>query len=730
MDGFPVVDAGSSAEASLLGFELISLSQHGSASREDGDGDVSALAEAEERSASSSSGGEESDSSDDSDPRARFERRRRAARKPKKVSSKSSHQQQFDAAFPSSSSRSAPTHSALLLQQSHRGDVFAQRVSWSANPYRNARLGLSISAAQSSSGAQRGSIVGRLSMGGASSVAAAVANRKAPARKLKRKRPLHHRGGGSDDESEESSSEGEEQEEEESHRKSAVASQQQLSSQVSQRQHQADQQGAVRWSGLPPVQLQLPCGVRCHPSERGNLLDSTDAGRTGSDDNKRDSALKATKKYLKTIIRNNGLILQNAISVRDSNPSDPQNASHIYPSPSSAFLDFIPEDTLHGFDVIKMYPEDLRVDLPTLPSHTALVMKQTSAAVNARSAVEYIVQHYKVELLAYLKKESKTLWEIWKFLLVKTEGKRLEINHLRQSLRSNCGLVETRVPTSGPHTTETGAVKVRRERGSDQDSDGSPASSDLDTSPTSPSSSQHKTNRPVRPQTFDGLYVREPNAHRASREVYRDNSKGHELRMGRRPAPTEEENAVVQWGCSCAAVNSQNTDLAKLALCGEKCCIIPHTLVFRIDKSPTTGDGVLHKGSRAGASAKSKPAAEAFYWGSSLAPRTVPTSSLPPKPPLSQSQTQSQPMSQLRFQLSQVSQNSQTPFAQPSQSFTPAPRAPATTPGTKAPVAPEPSLDVTDSMLAVLSNNWNRSLDHTAYVDPAQTSLLQAWAPR
>jgi hypothetical protein len=161
-------------------------------------------------------------------------------------------------------------------------------------------------------------------------------------------------------------------------------------------------------------------------------------------------------------------------------------------------------------------------------------------------------------------------------------------------------------------------------------------------------------------------------------------------------------------------------------------------LVFRIDKSPTTGDGsssagALHKGSRAGASTKGKPAAEAFYWGSSLVLQTVPTSSLPPKPTLSQSQSQSQPMSQLRFQLSQVSQNSQTPFSQPShsQSFTPAPRVPATTPGTKAaPAAPEPSLDVTDSILAVLSNNWNRSLDHTAFVDPARTSLLQAWAPR
>jgi len=404
------------------------------------------------------------------------------------------------------------------------------------------------------------------------------------------------------------------------------------------------------------------------------------------------------------------------------------------------------------------------------------MMKQSSPAVTARSAVDYIVQHYQKEVRGYLEKEAKTLWEIWRFLLGQTDGKRLDINQVRQNLRlASYGLIETIVPTcsvvsdvSDTTCANKNDTDSMHSESDAEHSDDSLASSDLDAS-----SHSHGENKKSlversqrRPRTFDGLYVQEACVDGTNMEIYRDTSKGHEVRMSRRrnsPGNTETGAKITNAKssrptrrCSCSEVNLLSVDLSKLMLCGEKGCLLPHLLVYRLNRNagssagvesasaavvglPPRGRAPISKNNNT-TSATSK--ADVFYWGSSLAPVTVPVSVSVTSDTQkthsqfqSQSQSQSQPMSQLRFHLSQFSQPSQQPASQSysmSQSQEP-PRtlSQALTPAARAPAAPLPevSLDVTDNILAVLGNQWNRSLEHTAFVDPARSSLVQAFLP-
>ena len=722
-----MVDAGTPQQG-LMGFGLINLVDEDAHYSDENDESASNSESEEDIMIDNQS---ESDSSHLS---SRLHRSAQAARTPKKQTNCTSAK-------------------AMLLQQSHRGDVFAQRVTWGVNPFRQARLGLLPAGPVGSSASQTG--VAGLSTNAASLVAGAV-SKKAPQRKpLKRKRPAHYLD--SDDEEEEEESENEE------------ASLNNTTSGNEQGKGISLPHSESR--GLPPVQLNLPCGVRCFPPENTAVLSNTTSAASSS--GKKESALKATKKYLKTVIRNNGLILLNAISANDSNPTagaEQQQQTHLYPSSSSAFPDFVPEDSLHGFDLIKMYPEDLRSDLPALPSHAAIRMEQSSPAVTTCSAVDYIVQHYRKEVRGYLEKEAKTLWEIWRFLLNLTDGKRLDINQVRLNLcLASYGLIETMVPTCSVVSYFSDTADAKRNDAdsnhSESDSDNSAnslASSDLDTPDHGDNKSLSIEVTQRRPRTFDGLYVREPCVDGSNVEVYRDTSKGREVRMSRRKslpgditagakkASTKSSGAT--YRCPCSQANLMSSDLSELTLCGEKGCLLPHLLVYRLDRktdnsvavettSATTTAAVVGLPPRGRTpisknnTTSAKPKADAFYWGTSLTPVTVPVSvTSETQKGQTQSQSQSQPMSQLRFHLSQFSQASQQPGSQSysmsqdapklmsqSQALTPAARAPAP--------LPEVSLDVTDNILAVLGNQWNRSLEHTAFVDPARSSLVQAFLP-
>ena len=724
-----MVDAGN-PEQGLIGFDLINLvDEDAHCSDED---DESASSNESEEDVMSDNQSE----SDSCHLSSRLHRSARTVHSPKKHATRTSAK-------------------ALLLQQSHRGDVFAQRVTWGVNPFRQARLGLLPAGPVGSSASQTG--VAGLSTNAASLVAGAV-SKKAPQRKpLKRKRPAHYLD--SDDEEEEEESEDE------------VASLKNTTSGNEQGKGIGIGLPHSESRGLPPVQLNLPCGVRCYPPENTAVLSNTTSASSSS--GKEESALKATKKYLKTVIRNNGLILLNAISANDSNlraSVEQQQQTHFYPSSCSAFPDFVPEDSLHGFDLIKMYPEDLRSDLPVLPSHAAIRMEQSSPAVTARSAVNYIVEHYQKEVRGYLEKEAKTLWEIWRFLLNLTDGKRLDINQVRQNLSlASYGLIETMVPTCSVVSDVSDTAGAKRNDADSihsesdaENSDKSLASSDLDTPDyLGDNKSLSVDSAQRRPRTFDGLYVREPCVDGANMEVYRDTSKGREVRMSRRKGlfgditagakMTRTKSVAAAHRCSCSQAHFMSVDLSELTLCGEKGCLLPHLLVYRLDRKTENSVGIESSSATSTAAVvglpprsrtpinknnttSAKPKADVFYWGTSLAPVTVPVA-VTSETQKSQTQTQSQqPMSQLRFHLSQFSQASQQPASQTSlmsqempkplsqsQALTPAARTPAP--------LPEVSLDVTDNILAVLGNQWNRSLEHTAFIDPARSSLVQAFLP-
>lgn len=479
--------------------------------------------------------------------------------------------------------------------------------------------------------------------------------------------------------------------------------------------------GADQSEGLPPVQTGLPCGVRCFTAtSTGEELAAGDDASHCAD------PVKDTKHYLKTVLRNNGLVLLNAISEADVVPP---GTVRLYPAGSSSFPAFVPEDAQRGFDLIKMFPEDLRSDLPTLPSRKALLMKQKAPILTDRREGEIYLNGIKKELISFVEKEPKTLWELWKHAL-HSGDRRVEVNAFRTALIGQFRLLESVVPQANAAEMHGGSADP-----SLSDAEDSPQSSDEE--------SRHGMRASAATvSTYDGLYVKAPAQGETPLFVYRDQSKGKEVRMSRPKGNTDEcagpdantagtDGSSPAEGCSCGAHIAEIIS-GRLALCGDRLCLVPHCLLYRIPKGgsvgTTEGSQKQPKGRAGAAHSNRSKSAEPFYWGSSLLPATAPPQLSSPQmgaqslsQSISQSISQSQPRTPARPSAQQrgsMSTGLRSHSQAQSQSHSQVPGTPAQ--------SFDGQMDVTDNILAVLNNNWNRAQGQTAHVDPAKTSLLMS----
>lgn len=637
-----------------------------------------------------------------------------------------------------------PKYSALLLQQSAKGDVFAQRVVWTVNPYlstggrcRTGSIDLSQSPGRASSSVQ---MVGRKRPNSYSqlgrnddsddesstsrgnfayrthrkaSLAAITSVTSGPARR--RKNVFSQRGDGSDEDSDASS---------DSHEGTPKrpAPTPVRAATLGTRDTLSLQRSANEADSMPPVQTGLACGVRCFTAP--SVLSDGVAETGGEAKGHASNAVKESKHYLKTVIRNNGLVLQNAVSWTDISALH----SGIHPSGSGAFQPFVPEDTQRGFDLIKMFPEDLRLDLPPLPSHKALLMKQAPPIVEGKQLVETHVSRISKELISYVEKEPKTLWELWKRALL-TSDKRMDVNTFRATLVGQLGLLESVIPLSG----EAAGLHQSLNAGHSS-ADNSPHNSRDDESQQD--IHPHMVGSATAVCTFDGLLVQTAEKGAQSADVYRDQSKGYEVRMSRpsrnpslpRINGVVEDEASAEERCSC--VTNMSAILGgRAALCGERSCLMPHRLVYRLPAETAErvgpGSGSAAQKAPQGRRNNKAKAAEPFQWGSSLLPPTAPSQSMASAAPARVTQSQSMSLSQALAQ-SQSQPRSPAPASsqqRAAQSTGMRSQEPSQTPAVR---TVEGQIDVTDNILAVLNNNWNRTLNQTAHQDPAKTSLLMS----
>jgi hypothetical protein len=622
-------------------------------------------------------------------------------------------------------------HRALLVQQTSRGDAFVQRVMWGRNPYTPAARAAKLAARQSSASNDSGGV-------GAASLSA---SQQAHRRQQKRKRKSVYLRG-SEDEEEDADSESE-------------SSDQELPV-PSKEAHDAGSGGnnsAAARKGVeekvpqdpPPVQLCLPCGARITA-----LSVSSEKGTSTV-------AWRAIKNYLQTRLRNNGLILLNALSSQ-CDASNINEADVSYPSGSRAFPPFVPEDSLRGFDLLKMNPGDVR------SSARVGGTVRVKAEVSAEQLVAVALQRLE-------KRGACTLWELWRHVCNALDnGQRpvVSITDLRTMLSDEHTLLETIIPTQPvgapnaapaiqhkPGGSESNADDLSETQASDAESQDFqiPRGSGQRVSWPIPVKSERGTAGPVSSTgTFDGLYVLPSPAEGRALTYSRDQTLGYEVRMSRLMPPVGAQASVEADGaarCLCYNMPHRGAVGQQMELCDSTHCVNAHRLVYRILRSPqpntTSSTGRLKPGTAEPFYLLGQPMAPAAHESPSVSaslqsPATLRTrSQQAPQtasravPAMSQ---QSVSLSQLMFGTQTQSQTqTQAPTTQPQHSSSQAiPGKGATQPPgtakkrhaaalTEAP----PGLEVTDSMLAVLNNNWNRAAGNTPHVDPAASSLLHLW---
>jgi hypothetical protein len=621
-------------------------------------------------------------------------------------------------------------HRALLVQQTSRGDAFVQRVMWGRNPYTPAARAVKLAARQSSASNVSGGV-------GAASLSA---SQQAHRRQQKRKRKSVYLRGSEDEEEDEDSESETSDRELPAHSKvihsagSGVNSVTAARKRVEENAHQDP----------PPVQLCLPCGARIAP-----LSVLTEKGTSTV-------AWRAIKNYLQTRLRNNGLILLNALSSQ-CDVSNINDTDVSYPSGSRAFPPFVPEDSLRGFDLLKMNPRDVR----------------SGARVGGAARVKSEVSAEQIIVAALQRLEecgACTLWELWQHVCSALDNEQrpvVSITDLRTMLSDEHTLLETILPTQpvgAPHAAppiqnkpggrENHADDLSETQASDAESQDFqiPRSSGQRASwPVSVKSEQAVPATVSSAGTFDGLYVLPPPAEGRALTYTRDQTLGYEVRMSRLMPPVGAQTSVEAGSagrCLCDGLPHRGGVSQQLELCDSPHCVNAHRLVYRIARSSqqNTNSAVRPRA----------VAAEPFYLlGQPMAPTADESPSVSASlqsPAALRTRSQQAPqtasravpaMSQQSVSLSQLMFGTQTQ----SQTRTQAPatqsqHAPSqTVPGKGATQPPgtakkrqsaaiteaPPGLEVTDNMLAVLNNNWNRAAGNTPHVDPAASSLLHLW---
>ena len=632
-------------------------------------------------------------------------------------------------------------HAALLVQQSFKSDIFVQKVAWMVNPY--------VYKPTTTTANNKDTTSAEVSRAAS---AAAI-------RRNKRKRLAHLR----QDSDEESSEESEDE----------PLAPIRLSQQG---EHSSDVAQAVTVEDFvlppPPVQLGLPCGLRAYPeqvcSSSGSTTTSTTtassstvpSGGVTTSNNNNVTATAGIKKFLKTVIKNNGLILTNPLSSQSDAANTAQTS--IYPAGSKQFLPFIPEDCLRGFDVIGLSLKDVHSYQPDTPVTTTKHETMKKVSLQGNDLIDFL-DAVKSECLKFISKEPRTLWEIWHFLLRLPQGVYLDLAELRVQLCILYELVEAVVPMANMLTkrrdqakvSSVGRKRVHRSRGDSDDSGSESSESQCGHQFTSSTAGIQDDIPPC--LTFDGIYVCSNEAEAGSKALgyFRDQSLGHEVRLGRVGPPTtaltsgnwkgvprvgkdaqstlkiEDDPLLSLCECKNVQLSTYTTDSAsRITLCGSAACLGPHRLLYRIP-THTTADSsqpsLKSKGRAGTVAGRVKPSTESFYWGGGHPIPTIPT----PSSPIVElsAQTPARPGAAGRYAAVF------TPAAKSSQYASTAAR---TAPFTQTAIKPrhpthtaledEEHCDVTDNMLAVLGNNWNRvAVAQAQSVDPVETSLLQSW---
>jgi hypothetical protein len=623
-------------------------------------------------------------------------------------------------------------HRALLVQQTSRGDAFVQRVLWGRNPYTPAARAAKLTVRQSSSS----------NISGGVGAASSAMSRQTHRRQQKRKRKSVYLRG-SEDEEEDEDSESESSDRELPTPSIAAHGVAGSSLNGSAAARKREEESVVQEP--PPVQLCLPCGARIAP-----LSVSTEKGTSTV-------AWRAIKNYLQTRLRNNGLILLNALSSQ-CDASNINEADVSYPSGSRAFPPFVPEDSLRGFDLLKMNPAEVR----------------SGARVGAAVRVKSEVSSEQVVAAALQKLEecgACSLWELWRHVRTRLDNAQrpvVSITDLRTMLSDEHTLLEIILPTQpvgAPHAApaiqnkpggrENYADDLSETQASDAESQDFqiPRGSSRRASWPVPVKSERDTAGPVHSTgTFDGLYVLPPPAEGRALTYTRDQTLGYEVRMSRLMPPVGAQASVEADGaarCLCDNMPHHGAVGQQMELCDSPHCVNAHRLVYRLARSPQPNTTSSAARSKAGT-------AEPFYLlGQPMAPAAHESTSVSASlqsPAALRTRSQQAPqtasravpaMSQQSVSLSQLMFGTQPQ----SQSQTQAPatqsqHAPSqTVPGKGATQPPgtakkrqsaaimeaPPGLEVTDNMLAVLNNNWNRAAGNTPHVDPAASSLLHLW---
>jgi hypothetical protein len=637
-------------------------------------------------------------------------------------------------------------HRALLVQQNTKGDVFVQRVEWSRNPF------LFAPAAKTSSAAVR----------------SMAASRQA-SRKRRRATGSQFEDSEEDDESSDDASLGGGR-----LRRDAAA---RGNAAAGAEKHAG--QNAPAPVPAPPVQMRLPCGIRCATAP----LTSSPAGEGVA----ATSAWRGIKKYLKTTLRNNGLILTNVLSSQ-SDPADVDSTS-CYPAGAAAFPAFVPEDSLRGFDLLRMDPSDIHATAAAAAApNRAYKFDMGKGGVKMVGDPENFhlyMGSFRPECMEFLQKEPKSLWEIWKYAVKCNRNRAVDITDMRDFLRTEFKLIESlapvdfvlplqrRVADTHSRGSRTAARGPKARRNSSSSSDDSESEDDISEDDNSEDGGQsdaahsNKTQNQGQPHppraTFDGLYVVDC-AGDAQLGYFRDQSKGYEVRMSRlqrrhgrgsggdgdkgdvEKAQAKKSSALqVPYGalstCMCVRRGGGPFTAADIELCGEESCLAPHYLIYRIDHSASRDAPraaakapMARPGTTAAGAGKTGASTEAYYWGGAVRAAVpgatqetsglhspparstraqfsaVKTPAAAPAPAMSQ---QSLSLSQLMFGSQHVPPTSQKQSQAASQSQA---------------LAEDENLglDVTDNMMAVLNNNWNRAVGNTPFVDTALSSLLQA----
>jgi hypothetical protein len=623
-------------------------------------------------------------------------------------------------------------HRALLVQQTARGDAFVQRVMWGRNPYTPAARAAKLAARQSNASNTSGGV-------GAASLSA---SQQAHRRQQKRKRKSVYLRG-SEDEEEDEESESESSDRELPPLSKAIHSAGSGVNSVAAARKRVEENPP---QDPPPVQLCLPCGARITP-----LSVSTEKSTSTV-------AWRAIKNYLQTRLRNNGLILLNALSSQ-CDASNINDTDVSYPSGSRAFPPFVPEDSLRGFDLLKMNPGDVRSGARV--GGTVRVKAEVSAERVATAALSRLEEH-----------GACTLWELWRQVsnaLDNAQRPVVSITDLRTMLSDEHTLLETIIPTQPVGAPNAAPAIQHKPGGSENHADdlSETQASDAESQDFQiPRGSSRRASWPVPVKseqavpatvssagTFDGLYVLPPPAEGRALTYTRDQTLGYEVRMSRLMPPGGAQASVEADDaerCTCDRMPHRGGVGPQLELCDSPHCVNAHRLVYRIARSSqpntTSSAARLKTGTAEPFYLLGQPMAPAAHESTSVstslqspaaALRTrlqqVPQTASRAVPAISQ---QSVSLSQLMFGTqTQSPSQTQAPVTQSqhASSQTILGKSATQPPGTAkkrqaaALTEPPPGLEVTDNMLAVLNNNWNRAVGNTPHVDPAASSLLHLW---